>query len=160
MTKQGSSSARDWREGRRLRAWELKQQGWKQNEIAEALGVSEGAVSQWLKRAAEGGVEALRTRKPPGRPPELTAEQRAQLPEMLARGAKAHGFRGDVWTRARVAKVIEREFGVKHHPVHVGRILRACGWSTQKPAKRARQRKEGEVARWYDERWPEVKKSR
>jgi predicted transcriptional regulator len=36
----------DWKEGRRLRAWELSQQGWKQREIAEALGVSKAAVSQ------------------------------------------------------------------------------------------------------------------
>ena len=51
---------RDWREARRLRAWELKQQGWQQQTIAPALGVSPGAVSQWLTRAAAGGVEALR----------------------------------------------------------------------------------------------------
>ncbi len=36
----------DWKEGRRLRAWELWQQGWKQKDIATALGVSKGAVSQ------------------------------------------------------------------------------------------------------------------
>ena len=35
----------DWREARRFRAFELKQDGWKQTDIAEALGVSEGAVS-------------------------------------------------------------------------------------------------------------------
>ena len=35
-----------WREARRFRAFELKQDGWKQIDIAEALGVSEGAVSQ------------------------------------------------------------------------------------------------------------------
>jgi predicted transcriptional regulator len=41
----------DWRDGRRRRAWELKEQGWKQIAIAAALGVSPGAVSQWLRRA-------------------------------------------------------------------------------------------------------------
>ena len=55
-----SKEATDWREGRRLRAFELKQQGWSQQRIAEALGVSKGAVSQWMKRARDGGgVEAL-----------------------------------------------------------------------------------------------------
>ena len=39
-----SKQAVDWREGRRLRAWELKQQGWSQQEIANALGVSKGAL--------------------------------------------------------------------------------------------------------------------
>jgi predicted transcriptional regulator len=49
-----------WREGGRRRAWELKQQGRKQQDIAAALGVTPGAVSQWLKRAHEQGVDALR----------------------------------------------------------------------------------------------------
>src|ERR687890_96970 len=58
-----SKEATDWREGRRLRAFELKQQGWSQQRIAEALGVSKGAVSQWMKRARDGGgVEALKRR--------------------------------------------------------------------------------------------------
>jgi transcriptional regulator with XRE-family HTH domain len=38
----------DWREERRIRAWDLKQQGWKQQTVAQVLGVSAGAVSQWL----------------------------------------------------------------------------------------------------------------
>jgi predicted transcriptional regulator len=50
-----SREATDWREGRRLRAFELKQEGWSQQQIAEALGVSKGAVSQWMKRARDGG---------------------------------------------------------------------------------------------------------
>ena len=34
-----SKEATDWREGRRLRAFKLKQLGWSQQQIAEALGV-------------------------------------------------------------------------------------------------------------------------
>ncbi len=63
MEKTLSSQASDWREGRRLRAFELKERGWKQTEIADALGVSEGAVSQWMKRATEEGVEGLRHKR-------------------------------------------------------------------------------------------------
>ena len=48
----------DWREARRLRAWELKEKGWKQSRIAEALGVTRGAISQWFKKAKQDGVEA------------------------------------------------------------------------------------------------------
>jgi transposase len=55
-----SSQATNWREGRRFRAFELHQKGWKQKDIAEALGVTKGTVSQWLKRAKEGGIDALR----------------------------------------------------------------------------------------------------
>ena len=126
-------SHRYWREGRRLRAFELKQEGWSQQQIAEALGVSKGAVSQWMKRARDGGgVEALKRRPAPGARPRLSEEQRMKLPELLERGAEAHGFRGEVWTCERVAIVIRREFGVSYHPAHVSRLLKALRQSLQK----------------------------
>src|ERR671939_2175491 len=89
-----SKEATDWREGRRLRAWELKQQGWSQQRIAEALGVSKGAVSQWMKRARQGGgVRALKRQPAPGAaPPRLSEEQRAEVPKLLERGAQAHAL--------------------------------------------------------------------
>ena len=55
----GRQAPADYREYRRQRAWELKQAGRKQKDIAAALGVSEGAVSGWVKQARQGGVEAL-----------------------------------------------------------------------------------------------------
>jgi transposase len=122
--------------------------------IAEALGVSQGAVSQWLRRAREGGVEALYSQPPPGPTPRLRTEQLAQLPHLLARGAEAFGFIGEVWTAKRVATVIREEFGVRYHPDHVGRLLRAAGWSPQKPIRRATQRDEAAIERWSTERWP------
>jgi transposase len=51
-----------WKEARRLQAWHLEQKGWSQRQIAEALGVSEGAVSQWMKRGREGGPQAFHPR--------------------------------------------------------------------------------------------------
>lgn len=158
MEKTLSSQATDWREGRRLRAWELKQQGWNQREIANALGVSEGAVSQWMKRVHEGGIEGLKKRTPPGAPPRLSEEQRARLPELLARGAPAYGFRGEVWTCERVAEVIREELGVSYHPAHVSRLVRELGLSLQKPMRRANQRDEEAIKHWKQERWPSLKK--
>ena len=111
----------DWREGRRRRAWELKQQGWKQHAIAAALGVTPGAVSQWLKRARTDGVEALRRHPAPGPTPKLTTDQLAQIPALLERGPQAYGFRGQRWTCKRVAEVLRRTFGVTYHPAHVSR---------------------------------------
>src|SRR5918998_6323902 len=140
MTGLSSQQATNWREGRRLRAWELSQEGWPQQHIAEALGVSKGAVSQWLSRARVYGPQALRHCQPPGRQPKLAHQQRLQLLELLAQGPSAFGFRGDVWTQPRVAEVIQRHFRVKYHPSQVGRILKQYGWSRQKPSRRAQQR--------------------
>jgi transposase len=153
-----SKEAVDWREGRRLRAWELKKEGWSQQRIAEALGVSKGAVSQWMKRGREGGVEGLKRRIATGAPPRLSEKQRAELPELLAKGAPAHGFRGDVWTCERVGEVIWRRFGVRYHPAHVSRLIRALGLSLQKPKRRANQRDEEAIEHWKEESWPELKK--
>jgi len=62
----GAPKKADWREERRKQAWNLKEQGWQQNKIAKALGVSKGAVSQWMKRGREGGFEALKASSPKG----------------------------------------------------------------------------------------------
>src|SRR5688572_15863032 len=138
----------NWKEARRLQAWHLKQQGWSQRQIAEALGVSEGAVSQWITRAREAGPGALRRRSPPGAPCRLSAEPLARLPALLHRGPEAYGFRGELWTRSRIAAVIRLEFGVVYHPGHISRVCKALRWSPQKPARRARQRDETAIAWW------------
>jgi len=158
VTEKTEQRPKDWREARRLRAWELSQKGWKQKDIAEALGVSAGAVSQWLKQARAEGPEALRHRKGGGPKPRLSEEQVAQLPKLLAQGAEHFGFRGDVWTQPRVAVLIWREFGVSYHPAHVGRLLKRLRWSRQKPVARATQRNETAIERWRTETWLTLKK--
>ena len=149
---------KDRREGRRLRAWELYQQGWKQKDIAAALGVTEGAVSQWITKGKSLGAEALRHRPSPGVPPKLRPEQLAQLPRLLARGAEAFGFRGAIWTAARVAVVIKREYGVSYHPTHCSRLLCKLKYSQQKPVARASQRDEAAIKLWREQRSVELKK--
>jgi transposase len=144
----------DAREWRRVRAWELHQQGWTGKAIAAALGASEAAVSTWLKRARAGGAEALGRHPPPGATPKLTADQRAQLPAILAKGAEWYNFIGNVWTTKRVAAVIKREFGVTYHPAHVSRLVRQVGLSLQKPVVRATQRDEDAIRAWQAETWP------
>jgi transposase len=119
----GAPKKADWREERRKRAWKLKEKGWQQKDIAVALGGSSGAVSQLLKRGRVGGIEALNAHPPKGMTPRLTVEQKAQIPVLLAKGAEAYGFRGDVWTASRVAQVIEQTFGIRYHRDHVGRLL-------------------------------------
>jgi transposase len=149
-----------WKEERRKRAWALYQTGWMQKDIAEALGVTQGAVSQWIKRGRAGGAAGLTEQPKSGAPVRLSAADRQKLPGLLERGAESFGFRGELWTCARVGKLIEREFGVRYHPAHVSRILKDLGWTPQKPIRRAKQRKEAEIQHWKDVRWPELKKRR
>jgi transposase len=146
----------DWREWRRLRVLQLKRQGWRQRDIAAALGTSEVSVSRWLARARQGGPEALLARPALGPPPRLSPQQKRLIPEFLWHGAEAYGFRGEVWTCARVAVVIEEEFGVRYHSDHVSRLLKELRWTAQVPIRRAIQRDEPAIRLWRDETWPEL----
>src|SRR3712207_5521713 len=148
----------DWREGRRQRAWDLHEHGWKQQASAAALGVTQGAVSHWVQRGREGGLDALRRRTAPGRSPRLTSEQRIHLVDALAQGAPAFGFIGEVWTTKRIAAIIKELFGVSYHPAHVSRLVRRLGQSVQLPITQATQRDDAAIAAWQNERWPELKK--
>ena len=149
----------DWKEWRRRRAWELSEQGWNQKEIAEALGVTQGAVSQWMKMGREQGEEGLRGKIAQGPQPRLSIEQMVQLPPLLDQGAEAHGFGGAVWTTQRVAVLIKKQFGVRYHPAHMSRLLKQIKYSVQQPIERASQRDEQAIATWKEQRWPELKKS-
>ncbi len=157
MTTTRRPQPHDWREGRR--AWELKQQGWAHRAIAGALGVTEGAVSQWMKRVRDGGGgEALRHRPVPGGQPTLSPAQLAELPGLLQRGAEYYGSYGQVWTGPRVVTLIRRHCHVGYPPAAISRVLRRIGWTVQTPRVKASQRDEAAIARWYDEDWPALKK--
>ena len=78
----------DWREERRKQAWKLKEQGWPQQDIAVALGVSEGAVSQWMKRGREGGVEALESASAYRSKPTADSRAEGSNPGVVSQGSR------------------------------------------------------------------------
>lgn len=125
---------------RRLRAWELKQQGWAQNRIAAELGVTPGAISQWLKRARKTGIDSLRSRKGGGPATRLSGEQVRQIPALLARGPEAYGLPPGEWTRNRIIAMLKQVYNVKFSHGHMGRILKQCGIQLRPPPIRVRDR--------------------
>src|SRR5438105_4701403 len=148
----------DGLEWRRFRALHLAQTGWSQRDIAQALGVSRMSVSRWRARARDGGPDALRAHPSPGAAPKLSAAQKARIPEFLWHGAEAYGFRGEVWTCARIARVIEEEFGVRYHKGHGSRLLQELRWTPQVPIRRAIQRDDPAIQRCRRAVWPELQR--
>jgi transposase len=155
-----SSSFNNWKEARRQRALELKRQGWKQRTIAAAFGVSEATVSKWVANMDKLGIEAWRSKPYGHRPRKLREEYLQRIPELLSHGAEAYGFRGQLWTCARVRAVIGEEFGVSYPKAHVSRLLKAVKWTPQMPIERASQRDEASIEKWRVEVWPVLKKRR
>ncbi len=145
----------DWREWRRFRAIQLARLGWVHRDIAEAMGVSESAVSQWLSHFAIRGSQGIQAH-PHGGHTKLTTAQKVLIPDFLWHGPEAYGFQGEFWTCARIAKVLQEEFQVAYHKDHVSRILRALNWTPQIPITRAVQRDEEAIGIWRSETWPRL----
>jgi transposase len=79
--------------------------------------------------------------------------------KLLLQGPLAHGYRTNRWTTARIAEVIQHQFGVHYHRAHVGRLMHSLHWTHQKPERRAVERDEQAIQRWKRRDWPRVKKT-
>jgi transposase len=146
-------------EQRRLKAARLLKQGVHEAEVARQVGVHRQSVNRWAKQWAQGGRAALKRAPRTGRPPRLSTADRQRLLQGLKRGPEALGYRTGLWTAWRVADLIERECGVKYSTVHAWRVLRALGWTPQRPMGRALERNEAAIQKWKRQRWPELKKT-
>ncbi len=137
-------------ERRRRRAVLLVEQGEPRANVARILGVHPKSLCRWLRQAQK--PRGLDAKPQTGPKSGLSDGQLEELEQLLLLGAKAHGWHNQLWTAARVARLIERHFGRRYHPEHVRKILRIrLDWTSQKPHRRTRERDDKEVARWLDD---------
>jgi transposase len=142
----------------RIRAVDQIEQGAHPDEVAAGLGMTRAAVYAWLAKYREGGLEALKARPVPGRPPKLSGSQLARLYGLVVgNDPRQLRFAFALWTRAMVRELIRREFGVALSEVSVGRLLRKLGLSPQRPLYRAWQQNPEAVARWKAEEYPAIR---
>jgi len=126
--------------------------------VAATLSASISSVVRWAQDFRNGGAAALRPKPAPGRPPRLS--QKRKLLRLLAHGAGAAGYSTQLWTLPRIAKLIEKHFGILYHPGHVWRVMLGLKWTWQKPERRAIQRDEKAIAHWKKHEWASIKKRR
>jgi transposase len=145
-------------ERRRERAVALLRAGATVTEVARRIGCSHSSVILWRETVRRRGQGGLKAKPASGRPPKLSGRQLGRLPRLLLRGAIAWGYATDLWTTTRIAAVMQREFHVRFHRAHVGRLLTRMGWSCQKPERRAIERDEKAIAHFKRYRWVAIKK--
>jgi transposase len=146
-------------EVRRRVAVALFQSGWGVRQVARHIGCSHSSVRRWRDAFNQQADAGLNAKPHPGSRPKLTVEQQQGLADLLAQGARAHGYRTELWTLHRIAQLIEQYFGITYCPSGVWHLLRRMGWSPQKPERRARERDEDAIADWRKHEWPRLKKS-
>jgi transposase len=86
----------EWKEGRRKLSLGTVSTRVEAERVSCDPGMSKGAVSLLLNRAKAEGIVGLRRATAPVPQPKLSAEQLAQLPQVLAQGAEAFGYREQV----------------------------------------------------------------
>jgi transposase len=147
-------------EKRRRSAVQLLRDGRTLSAVARQVHASVSSVFRWWQAYQRDGRRGLAPKPTPGRPPGLSPSQKGQLVRLLVKGPLRAGYSTDLWTLARVATLIQQEFGIRYHPGHVWKLLTGLGWSCQKPERRALERDEAAIARWKYTEWPRIKKRR
>lgn len=127
----------DLLEDRRRRALVLLDDGLSLNEVGRRIGCNPSSVMSWRDARRQRGIGALQVRFSPGRTLKLAASRRKRLVPLLLKGPVAQGYRTNLWTTARIAEMVEREFGVRYYPDPIGRLMHSLGWTPQKPERRA-----------------------
>ena len=115
--------SRDRAEADRARAVLLTLSGWTSPAIAAAFGVREDTVRLWRGAFMQDGVEALRTRPPPG-PAPTKAERALELAEEVLAAPVADRPN---WTLPRLADEIERRAGLRISRSRLSVVLRQRG---------------------------------
>jgi len=142
----------------RLHAIRLNMEGRAAPAISSVLGVHRSNVSLWLRHWQEEGLEGILEEPRSGRPPRLDPEQKQRLDGLIDSGPIAYGFLSGVWTAPMVARLIAEEFGVGYHPGHVRKLLRALGFSLQRPGRLLIRADPLEQERWVRQTYPRLKK--
>jgi transposase len=146
------------REGVRLEAAWMFEQGVAATQIAVQLRVTTKSVYQWRRRWAAGGQGALASKGPGGSACRLSPVQLDKLRAALEAGPAVYGWDEDQrWTLARVATLIGRLFHVRYTLRGASYLLHRIGFSPQVPKHRAVERDEKAIAVWRTETWAKVR---
>ncbi len=142
----------------RIRSVKRVESGARVEDIAASLGLSRSTVFAWVAAYREGGIEALRAKPVPGRPPKLSGAQLRTLYTLIV-GAdpRQYQFEFALWTRDLVRQLIYTQFRVRLSTVSVGRLLRTLGLSPQRPVFRASQQDPERVKRWREQDYPSIR---
>ena len=144
----------------RTRAIQRVQAGESPEIVIKTLGFSRACIYNWLARYRAGGWHALKTGSRTGRPKKLGGKQIAWIYKTVVdKDPLQMKFQFALWTRAMIAIVIKRKYGIRLSDSSVGRLLRQLGLSCQKPLYRAYQQNSDAVKQWKEKVFPEIKKN-
>ena len=109
----------------------LKQDGKKQQQIAQLIGCSQAAVSKWISKYRSG--RTLETLPRSGRPTKLNGARLKKLRSKLLLEVKKVNKKYCSLSTKQFAGIIKKEVGREYSMRHVERIMHKIGFSLIKP---------------------------
>ncbi len=143
----------------RLMAIERIREGARPSEVIASYGFNRTTIYKWINAALRPGmgIKALRSTPPTGRPRSLTPAQEKRVFRWVnGRDPRQYGLDFGLWTRAVVAELIDKKFGVRLGLTAVGELLAKLGLTAQKPLQRAYQRDPEAIEKWQRETYPAI----
>ncbi len=127
-----AGGAKNGRAARRMLALALVLEGADRATAAATCGMDRQTLRDWVHRYNAEGLSGLSNRRSPGKPPRLSAAQKAALAAQVEKGPDPEidpEIDGVVrWRRIDLKRWIEAQFGVVMHERTVGKQLAALGY--------------------------------
>ena len=118
----------DAKAARRMLAIALVMDGMDRGTAAESCGMDRQTLRDWVHRYNAEGLAGLSNRRSAGPKPRLSAEQKAELAQMVREGPDPAVDGVVRWRRIDLKWRIEARFGVKMHERTVGKQLASLGF--------------------------------
>lgn len=127
--------------------------------VAQTFGVSRLTVHRWVDRFEVEGTAGLERRPGSGRPRQLEELTDAELKEVVLQGASQFGFETDLWTVARLRRVIHEQYRIPLSRNTVWRRLREAGLTYQKPEREYYEVDERARKAWLRHELPKIREA-
>lgn len=142
----------------RIRAVKQVQSGISPEHITRSLGLSSPTIYNWLASYREGGMQALKAKSIPGRPPRINGKMMKWIYDTIVqKNPLQFRFEFALWTREMIGEVIFRKYKIRLGLSSVSRLLKQLGLSCQRPIFKAWQQNEQQVKNWLKKVFPKIK---
>jgi transposase len=124
-----AAATRNANQSRRLLSLAAVLDGMNRTEAARIGGMDRQTLRDWVHRFNAHGPDGLLDGWSKGPEPRLSAEQRAEIADLIETGPDraVHGVVR--WRRVDLQRVILDRFGVAYHERTIGKLLKALGFS-------------------------------
>lgn len=127
-------------------------------DIAEILKMNLETIRQAIHKFLSVGIQGIKSKSRPGRPPKLTKTQRKRLYEYIVMGPEKLGFPGFCWRTPMIQHLVLEKFGVFYSARYLSELLKNMGFSYQKATFVGDKQDAKKRKKWLKKQWKEILK--